>query len=315
MQHHRSVSATHFARARRRARLSRHGAGACAATQAPAQTPRHTVRRTLARARGLARTLCLAAIAALWWPVPVHAAELDLEAYGEALRKYTRCVEDVVGTQVRYTKIRQTPEWQRVMTSLAATDPAVLGAPAERMAFWINAYNILAIDLVAKSYPVKSIRDLGSLLRPVWGRDAGSIGGRAYSLEEIEHEILRKMGDPRIHAAIVCASTSCPSLSREPFRAAELEAQLDAAFRAFARNVRKGVRLDAERRTLHLSRIFDWFAEDFAPAGGVLAYLARYVDDDVRPALAKGGAGLSLEYMDYDWSVNAFGDDAGAQAQ
>jgi hypothetical protein len=282
------------------------------ATRAGSTGPAPLCRATQRHARAAARVACGLAIAVLALPTPALAASLDLEAYAEALRKYTRCVEGMVGTQVNYAKIREAPEWRRVMASLAATDPAQLGGNAERMAFFINAYNILAIDLVARSYPVKSIRDIGSFLSPVWGRDAGEIGDRQYSLEEIEHEILRPMGDPRIHAAIVCASTSCPSLRREPFRTTELDAQLDDAFRAFARNERKGVRLDAAAKTLYLSKIFDWFAEDFDPKGGVLDYVERYVSDEVRATLEKSASDLSIEYMDYDWSVNAFGGDATA---
>jgi hypothetical protein len=78
---------------------------------------------------------------------------------------------------------------------------------------------------------IASIRDIGSLLRPVWNREAGRVGRRARSLGEIEHEILRPLGDPRIHGAIVCASVSCPPLRREPFAAARLDAQLDDQMR------------------------------------------------------------------------------------
>src|SRR4030095_12503639 len=138
----------------------------------------------------------------------------------------------------------------------------------------IDAYNILAIDLVARHYPVASIRDLGSLLRPVWKIEAGRVGGRAYSLDEIEHGILRPLGDPRVHMAIVCASVSCPSLAREPFVAARIDAQLDAASARFVANEQKGVRVEA--RGVRLSKIFDWFAADFAAGGGVLAFVRRH---------------------------------------
>jgi hypothetical protein len=80
---------------------------------------------------------------------------------------------------------------------------------------------------VRRHYPIDSIRSIGSFFSPVWKKTAGEIGGRSYTLYEIEHEILRPMGEPRIHAAIVCASLSCPPLRREPYRAAELEAQLE----------------------------------------------------------------------------------------
>jgi hypothetical protein len=123
------------------------------------------------------------------------------------------------------------------------------------------------------------------------------VGGREVTLHEIEHDILRPLGDPRIHGAIVCASQSCPSLRREPFSAARLDAQLEDQMRSFLADRRKGARLEGRR--LRLSKIFDWFEEDFAAAGGVVAFVRPYLDFDPGPD-------PKLIWFDYDWSLNVW---------
>jgi hypothetical protein len=237
-----------------------------------------------------------------------RAAAFDLDLYARVLAAHTRAVPDTAGVRVDYAALRGSADWRAVVASLAASDPTRLASREERIAFWIDAYNVLAIDLVVQGGPVASIRDLGSLLRPVWKREAGRIGGRAYTLDEIEHGILRKAGEPRIHAAIVCASVSCPSLAREPFRAATLDAQLAAALRRFLADPRKGARLDPERGVLTLSPIFDWFADDFAPAGGALAFVRPSLPEATRAWLAQHEGRVALDWFDYDWSLNGLGD-------
>jgi hypothetical protein len=211
-------------------------------------------------------------------------------------------VEDVASTRVDYAALQGSADWERLLASLRGTDPARLATRAERLAFWINAYNVLAIEVVRRHYPVESIRDVGNLLRPVWKRPAGEIGGRPYTLDEIEHAILRPLGEPRIHGAIVCASLSCPPLRREPYRAADLDAQLDDNVRRWLADPRKGARLERAAGTLWLSPIFDWFAEDFG--GDVLGFVARHLaQDDAAWVRAERGS-LRVRRLDYDWGLN-----------
>ena len=232
---------------------------------------------------------------------------LDLGLYGSVLQANTRSVSELEGTRVDYAALRLSPQWADVVKTLARCDPARLATREQQLAFWINAYNVLAIDLVATHWPVESIKDIGSFLFPVWGRKAGQIHGVAYTLGEIENDKLRPMGDPRIHAAIVCASRSCPSLAREPYTAENIDAQLDAAFTRFVADPRKGVDVQrhGEGGTLRLSSIFKWFAEDFDKQGGVLAVVTRYASGKSRQALETPmKTAWRVEYMDYDWHVN-----------
>lgn len=224
----------------------------------------------------------------------------DADLWDALLAAHTREVPDAAGVRVDYGALRREPRWPALLESLAGAAPPE--EAAARLAFWINAYNVLAIDVVVKGRPAESIRDLGSLLRPVWKRPAGSVAGRSATLDEIEHEILRPLGEPRIHAAIVCASVSCPSLRREAYRGEHLEAQLEDAVRRFLADPRKGSRLEADG--LRLSPIFDWFARDFAARGGVRAYLEPRLPEASARALRERGTELALRYFDYDWRLN-----------
>ncbi len=241
-------------------------------------------------------------------PATARAQETDpawTAAWDRVLDEYTHTVGGTVGTVVDYRGLMQEPGrtlWREVLAGLGrAPSPA---AGDEAMAYWINAYNVLAIDTVLRAWPLESIRDAGNLLWPVWRREAGRASGRTVSLHEVEHEILRPLGDPRIHAAIVCASTSCPSLRREPFRADELDAQLDDALRRFLANDRKGLRIDRSRGRASISRIFDWFEEDFESRGGVRATLVRYAPEADRAWLEARADDLTISHFDYDWTLN-----------
>jgi len=225
-----------------------------------------------------------------------HAACFDEAAWSDVLQRYTAPVPEVAAVGVDYAGLRGSQALAPLLSSLESCRPESLDADA-RMALWINAYNVLVVEMVVRERPEKSIRDLGSLLRPVWKRPAGRVGGRKVTLHQIEHEILRPLGDPRIHGAIVCASQSCPSLRRESFSGARLETQLDDQMRIFLADRRKGARLDGGR--LRLSKIFDWFEEDFREAGGVVAFVRPYLDFDP-------GAKPRLVWFDYDWSLNVW---------
>ena len=168
---------------------------------------------------------------------------IDLDAWAKILERHTRSVSDIAGVRVDYGALKGSAEWRAVVASLSASAPAQLSDRNEKLAFWINAYNILAIDVVVKNHPVASIKDVGSFFTPVWKKPAGQIGGETVTLDRIEHEILRPMGEPRVHAAIVCASLSCPPLRREPYRADRLDEQLDDNVRTWLSDPRKGATL------------------------------------------------------------------------
>jgi hypothetical protein len=156
--------------------------------------------------------------------------------------------------------------------------------------------------MITDHYPIKSIKDVGSFFKPVWKRVAGTVGGKERALNDIEHEILRKMNEPRIHVAIVCASVSCPDLRQEVYSAGKLNEQLDDQMEKFLRSPGKGMKLDERKNRVYLSSIFKWFAEDFASRGGVLKYIGQYVTAEERKVL--NNSKIKISYLDYNWEIN-----------
>lgn len=201
---------------------------------------------------------------------------------------------------VDYAAIARDPQWPALLKAMAsAAEPT---NARERMAFWINAYNVMAIKVVLTKYPTTSIKDAGGWITAVWDIDAGVVAGKMRTLTEIEHQILRPMGDARIHAAIVCASVSCPPLRAEAFAAARLDEQLDHQMRVWLANEQVGLRLEDGGRTLRVSSIFKWFEEDFVKnEGSAKAYVLKYMPEAKR-AQVKPDARLA--HLDYDWTLN-----------
>jgi len=226
----------------------------------------------------------------------LQAKEPDWSDYAALLKEYVTKGQrhGVQLNWVSYSKIKQDPRWPRIIKQLERFSPKQLTTRQEQLAFYINAYNIMAMKVIVDNWPLESIKDVGNMLWPVWKRVAGKIGGKEVTLNEIEHEILRPMGEPRIHFAIVCASTSCPDLRQEPFTAEELDSQLDEQTVNFLGNAKKG--LNQNGNSIHVSKIFSWFEEDFGGERGVKAFIQRY-----KPL----PEGSSIEAdLPYDWRVN-----------
>ena len=137
---------------------------------------------------------------------------------------------------VDYPTLKSTHILDKAYQEISVFNLERLSTREEKLAFYINTYNILALKMVTDHWPIDSIKDIGSLLSPVWDKPAGELGGKTVTLGDVEHKILRPMGEPRIHLAIVCASVSCPDLRNEVYTAAKLEAQLDDQARRFLDN-------------------------------------------------------------------------------
>jgi hypothetical protein len=185
---------------------------------------------------------------------------------------------------------------------------------AQRMAFLINAYNAYTVQLVLTKYPdLKSIKDVGSLLSNPWKQKVAPLLGTVMTLDGIEHDTLRARGvydDPRIHFAVNCASIGCPMLREEAFTADKLDAQLDQQALRFLSD-RSRNRYNASAKKLEVSKIFDWYGEDFKLGhrgiNSLDAYLAKYADVMAESPADKdlvraGGVGIS--FLDYDWKLN-----------
>ncbi|PKM12450.1 MAG: DUF547 domain-containing protein [Gammaproteobacteria bacterium HGW-Gammaproteobacteria-3] len=224
------------------------------------------------------------------------ASEPDWSSYQAVLSHVKPGIKNGVSLMlVDYDTIKSNGSLDKAYRELSAFKPEQLAGPEEKLAFYINAYNILALKMAADHWPTKSIKDAGSFFSPVWDKPAGELGGKTVTLGEVEHKILRPMGEPRIHLAIVCASVSCPDLRSEPYTAAKLNAQLDDQAQKFLDNPGKGLKV--EKDSIKISKIFDWFEEDFEVYGGVRAFLTRYKTDLPEFKIKT--------QIPYDWAVNS----------
>ena len=192
---------------------------------------------------------------------------------------------------------------ERYRAQLAAT--TMPQDKAGKIALLINAYNACTLHLVAlklpadeTTWPKWSIKNAGNATSDVWKAYTFELAGQRYTLDQIEHHLLRPLGDPRVHFAVNCASRSCPPLLAQPYLAATLDAQLDSVATAFARDPYH-VRLVSGK--LQINPILDWFSEDFSAVGGVAKFLSPRASPEVRQYL---DAGKKISYFEYDWLLN-----------
>jgi hypothetical protein len=171
----------------------------------------------------------------------------------------------------------------------------------EKLALLINAYNAATLKLILDYYPLESINDIPAARR--WSDRRWVVGGRTWSLDEIEHEQIRPhFVEPRIHFALVCAAIGCPILRSEAYDAARLDAQLEAQM-VYCHNHERWFRIDANGQNVQLSSLYDWYRTDFASADRtVLEFIAPYVEP-LRVALA-AGVMPAVRFLDYDWTLN-----------
>lgn len=237
---------------------------------------------------------------------PAQAKSFEFSDWDILLEKYVKAdlIDGISLNSVSYGKFKLDPVFNKLDKRLSLFSPSKLTTHQEKLAFWINVYNIFAVKIVINNYPLKSIKDVGGFFKSVWKVKAGTVGGKKYSLDEIEHGILRKMGDPRIHTAIVCASISCPNLTTKSYSSENLNKQLDMQMKDFLANPNKGMRININEQPgkIFLSQIFNWFAQDFKSSGGVRNFISLYVSKENRNVIKNPQ--YSISYMDYNWAIN-----------
>ena len=174
--------------------------------------------------------------------------------------------------------------------SLTNNVPNESWSKEDKLAYWINAYNALTIDLILRNYPLNSIKDID---KP-WDQRLWKFGDKWQNLNDIEHQILRKMDEPRIHFAIVCASFSCPKLQNTAFTASNLEELLTNATKEFLADENRN---NISENSLKLSKIFKWFAKDFKTNGSLIDFLNKYTEVEISSKAKKS-------FKDYNWDLN-----------
>lgn len=254
---------------------------------------------------------------------PVAAQGFDHSTFDTLLARY---VQDA---RVDYTALKAEPElMQRYIAQLAAVDAdEFAGWPeSEQIAYLINAYNAYVLETVVEHYPIRgggglikglfrhlpknSVRHIDGVFDGIEHR----VAGENLTLDDIEHGRLRKdYNEPRVHFALVCAAVSCPPLRQEAYRGDRLDEQLDDQGKIFLNDPRLN-RFEPERGRVQLSKIFDWYGDDFrqfAPESGyrgnekvrgVLKFVSRYLLDRVAAFLEQGE--YRVRFLDYDWTLN-----------
>ncbi len=277
------------------------------------------IRRSIDRRRLILTAVFLVAAAAAAAPLPGHAespaAARDLDApYDALLERYVTVGADGVN-RVDYARWHASDADRRALDAyvenLEGRRPSAMPRD-EAFAYWGNLYNALTLKLVVDRYPIDSIRDIkseGGLLSWLdykaylgpWRQPRTTVEGRTLSLDDIEHQIMRPtFKDPRVHYVVNCASYGCPNLKPSAWRAATLEADLEAGARAFVNHPRGAAVLPDGG--LRVSSIYKWFIEDFGgDDAGVIAHLRKYAAPELAGKLARV---TRIESDAYDWSLN-----------
>ncbi|TWU22670.1 DUF547 domain-containing protein [Bythopirellula polymerisocia] len=175
---------------------------------------------------------------------------------------------------------------------------------ADQLAFWINAYNAVTVKGILREYPTTSIRNHTAKFfgYNIWDDLQLIVDGKSYSLNQMEHEVLRKMQEPRIHFAIVCASIGCPRLLNEAYVPSKIDQQLTSNAKAFFADPTK-FNYDKTMKTIAVSPILDWFSEDFGPTTAEqMQRIAPFVPKEAHDLA--GGGQARVSYLDYDWDLN-----------
>ncbi|HWM44520.1 MAG TPA: DUF547 domain-containing protein [Burkholderiales bacterium] len=252
---------------------------------------------------GLRTLVCLAAVLLSTAALAFDHAH---KAWDGLLRKHVGLIDGGKASRLDYAAIAQERAALRgYLDGLSRVSEAEFQAWSrpERMAFLINAYNAYTVEKVLTRYPsLKSIWDFGRFFANPFRDPFFSLLGGRMSLDTLEHEILRKKySDPRIHYAVNCASVGCPMLREEAYAAAQLDHQLEEQARRFLSD-RSRNRLRDGR--LEVSKIFDWFREDFEPLERYLAQHAALLAGDPAEQQLIRERKASLRFLDYDWSLN-----------
>ena len=217
----------------------------------------------------------------------------DFELYDEIL------LQNVRNGFVDYDRLAADARFDSFIEQLGSADVASRNTDDERLALYINAYNAFAIQGIVNGYSPESWWSR----RTFFKRQKYLLNGEEISLEALEHDRIIPIGDPRIHFSIVCASLSCPRLSSNAYQPETINVQLHDAAKRFINDATRN-RFDLDRRIAFLSKIFEWYVDDFETAGGsTQRYLARFVNDaQVQDALRRDE--FELRYLDYDWNLN-----------
>jgi hypothetical protein len=181
-----------------------------------------------------------------------------------------------------------------IVGAIGSADVGAL-SPIEKLAFYINAYNALAVASVVELWPVDGVLSEDGF----FDSRTHLVAGATVTLNQLEGDYIRSAGDPRVHFVVNCASAGCPRLHNEAYTAANLEGLLGALTDEY---VQATTRVDREGQRIEVSQIFEWYAGDFGGADGVREFVASHLDADTA-AFVRDTA-TTIAFFPYDWALN-----------
>lgn len=204
--------------------------------------------------------------------------------------------EGIITTLVNYQGIRNHPDFRKALYDLARLPAFETLSKDDQVAMWINAYNILMINIIVENPKIESVKQLDSIFSSIWKKKVGVVAGKTYSLDEIEHDILRgKFQEARIHFALNCSAISCPDLANFAYEGKHLDEQLAHQTKRFLENKTKG--MATKGTTLYLSKLFKWYKGDFDSDPKEWLIQNGYLDRNAQVG--------RISYMSYNWALNA----------
>lgn len=229
--------------------------------------------------------------------------KVDHAEWDRLLQKYVDS-DGYVDYQLWHASVMDRRSLSTYLETLSAANPQAKSSRNAKLAFWMNAYNAVTVHGILNEYPTTSIRNHTAKVfgYNIWKDLQLFVAGRPWSVEKMEHQILRKMGEPRIHFGIVCASVGCPRLLREAFTAENVIGQLEANAQDFFQ--RPGnFRYDSATKTFYLSEIFRWFGQDFGvDRAAQLRKISGWLPEPARTQAQRGVGGIA--FLDYNWKLN-----------
>jgi hypothetical protein len=181
-------------------------------------------------------------------------------------------------------------EIQSYISNLESLSNQSTWSKNEKLAYWINLYNAATVRLIVQSYPTSSITNING--GKPWDKKVVTISGKAYSLNQIENDIIRpKFKEPRIHFAVNCAAVSCPKIMNSAFTADNLNYQLTKQAKAFINGSKNSI----TEGSIEISKIFEWYAVDFGSS--VIEYLNKYSTTTIN-------SDATITYKAYNWDLN-----------
>lgn len=217
--------------------------------------------------------------------------QIDYSTWASLLKTY---VDDKGFVNYKALKDNEA-ELLKFTAYLSKNTPTSSWTKTEKKAYYINAYNAFTLELVIKHYPVKSIKNIGSLLNSAFKKKFIPFKGELISLDAIEKDMLLPMGDARVHFAVNCASLSCPKLLNQAYWPDMLDEQLEERTKDFLSSSKNSI----SKSELKLSKIFKWYKSDFEnEAENVVSFINNYTSTIINPE-------ADIEYLDYNWQLNS----------